>query len=109
MWIEKIREDLSNRISNEETYAGGKIIDVSKILKNFGVDNTALGLLGALLGREPEGRLLNEGINSDFTHVSGETRTHIILHESSTGKQLAFNAQGHGVQPNELIQLVGKD
>ncbi len=64
------------------------------------------GSLGALLGRELEGRLLNDGINSDFTHVSGETRTNIILHESSTGKQLSFNAQGPEVQPNELIQLV---
>lgn|GEM_PF-3895885 len=46
MWIETIREGLSNSISNEETYAGGKSIDVSKILKNFDVDNTALGFVG---------------------------------------------------------------
>lgn len=104
--IDRIRDDVSNRILEEQSYAGGKSIDVSKVLKNFGVDNIALGFVGGFAGRELEGRLLNEGINSDFVHVSGETRTNIIIHENATGRQLAFNARGPEVKPDELMQLV---
>ena len=54
------------------------------------MDNTALGFVGGFAGRALEGRLLNEGINSDFTHVSGETRTNILIHELSdlVGREL---------------------
>ncbi len=106
IWIDSIREDVSNRILEEKSYAGGKSIDVSKVLKNFGVDNIALGFVGGFAGRELEGRLLNEGIQSDFVRVSGETRTNIIIHENATGRQLAFNARGPEVEPHELMQLI---
>jgi 6-phosphofructokinase 2 len=106
IWIDRIREDVSNRILDECSYAGGKSIDVSKVLKNFGVDNIALGFVGGFAGRELEGRLLNEGIQSDFIRVAGETRTNIILHEKETGRQLAFNAKGPQISPSEIMQLI---
>ncbi|NMC11191.1 MAG: 1-phosphofructokinase [Methanothrix sp.] len=106
IWIQRIREDVSNRILEEKSFAGGKSIDVSKVLKNLGVENTALGFVGGFAGRELEGRLLNEGIQSDFVRVSGETRTNIIIHEKETGKQLAFNARGPEIKPSELMQFI---
>ena len=106
IWIDRIRDDVSNRIIDERRYAGGKSIDVSKVLKNFGVDNIALGFVGGFAGRELEGRLLNEGIQTDFIRVSGETRTNIILHEKETGRQLSFNARGPEILPSELMQFV---
>lgn len=81
LWIDRIRDDVSNRILEERSFAGGKSIDVSKVLKNFGLDNIALGFVGGFAGRELEGRLLNEGIQTDFIRVAGETRTNIIIHE----------------------------
>jgi 6-phosphofructokinase 2 len=106
IWIDRIRDDVSNRILEERSFAGGKSIDVSRVLKNFGVDNTALGFVGGFAGRELEGRLLNEGIQSEFVRVSGETRTNIIIHERETGKQLSFNARGPEIKASELMQLV---
>jgi 6-phosphofructokinase 2 len=106
IWIDKIRDDVSNRILEEKSFAGGKSIDVSKVLKNFGIDNIALGFVGGFAGRELEGRLLNEGIQSDFVRVSGETRTNIIIHERDTGKQLILNARGPEIKPSELMQLI---
>jgi 6-phosphofructokinase 2 len=106
LWIQKARDDVSNRILEEKSFAGGKSIDVSKVLKNLGVDNIALGFVGGFAGRELEGRLLNDGIQSDFVRVSGETRTNIIIHEIETGKQLAFNARGPEIRASELMQFV---
>jgi 6-phosphofructokinase 2 len=106
LWIEKVRDDVSNRIIEEKSFAGGKSIDVSKVLKNLGMDSIALGFVGGFAGRELEGRLLNEGIQTEFVHVSGETRTNIIIHERGTGKQLAFNARGPEIRPSELMEFV---
>ena len=106
LWIDRIRNDVSNRILEEHSFAGGKSIDVSRVLKNLGIDNTALGFVGGFAGRELEGRLLNDGVNSDFVRVSGETRTNIIIHENETGKQVNFNARGPEIKPNEIMQLV---
>jgi len=106
LWIEKVRDDVSNRIVEERSFAGGKSIDVSKVLKNLGMDSIALGFVGGFAGRELEGRLLNEGIQTEFVHVSGETRTNIIIHERGTGKQLAFNARGPEIRPSELMEFV---
>ena len=106
LWIQKVRDDVSNRILEEKSFAGGKSVDVSKVLKNLGVDNIALGFVGGFAGRELEGRLLNEGIETDFVRVSGETRTNIIIHETGTGKRLAFNARGPEIKPDELMQFI---
>ncbi len=83
--VEKIQPDESNRIEKEQRYAGGKGIDVSKVLTTLEVSNKALGFVGGFAGEELEGRLLNEGISCDFIRISGETRTNIIVNDMSTG------------------------
>ena len=52
LWVEKIQPDDSNQIEREERYASGKGIDVSRVLFNLGVNNTALGFVGGLVGEE---------------------------------------------------------
>jgi 6-phosphofructokinase 2 len=106
IWIEKVRDDVSNRIIEEKSFAGGKSIDVSKVLKNLGEDSAALGFVGGFAGKELEGRLANDGIQTEFIRVSGETRINIIIHEIETGKQLAFNARGPEIRASELMELI---
>jgi len=108
LWIEKIRPDDSNRIKKEERYAGGKGIDVSRVLTSLEVVNKALGFVGGFAGEELEGRLLNEGIACDFVRISGETRTNIIVNETSTGNQTVFNARGPEIKPYEVMQMIHK-
>jgi len=108
LWIEKIRTDDSNRIKREQRYAGGKGIDVSRVLTTLGTVNKALGFVGGFAGEELEGRLLNEGIACDFVRISGETRTNIVVNETSTGHQTVFNAKGPEIKPYELMQMIHK-
>ncbi|VAX31058.1 1-phosphofructokinase [hydrothermal vent metagenome] len=108
LWIEKIRPDDSNRIKKEQRYAGGKGIDVSRVLTSLEVVNKALGFVGGFAGEELEGRLLNEGIACDFVRISGETRTNIIVNETSTGNQTVFNARGPEIKPYEVMQMIHK-
>lgn len=108
LWVEDIRPDDSNRIVRENRYAGGKAIDVSRVLTTLGVENRALGFVGGFTGDELEGRLLNEGIACDFARIAGETRTNIVINDQTGGKQLIFNAEGPKIEPNELMYLMRK-
>ncbi len=108
LWVEKIRPDDSNRIKKEERFAGGKGIDVSRVLTKLGVGSTALGFVGGFTGEELEGRLMNEGITCDFIRISGETRTNIIMNDMSTGVQSVFGASGPLIEPYELMRIIHK-
>ncbi len=108
LWVKKTQPDDSNRIEQEEKYAGGKRIDVSKVLTTLGVSNKALGFVGGFAGEELEGRLINEGISCDFIRVSDETRTNIIVNDMGTGSQTIFSASGPVIKPYELMQIIHK-
>ncbi len=106
IWIKKIKHDDSNRIQKEERFAAGKGIDVSRVLTALGIKNKALGFLGGFDGDEMEGRLINEGISCDFTRISGETRTNIVIYDMEKESQTIFSAPGPEIMPFELMRVI---
>lgn len=108
IWIKATMQDDCNRIEDEQMYAGGKGIDVSKVLTSFGLKNKALGFVGGFAGEELEGMLINEGIVCDFVRISGRTRTNIIINDMATGRQTLYNARGPEITAFELMQIIHK-
>jgi 6-phosphofructokinase 2 len=106
IWLDELKQDDTNRILKEEKYAGGKGIDVSRVLINFGVPSVALGFVGGFAGLEIEGLLINEGVNFDFVKISEETRTNIIINTNE--KQIIISAKGPTIPPFELTKLMDK-
>ncbi len=106
--VNSICHDDCNRIEDEKRYAGGKGVDVSKVLTALGIPNKALGFVGGFAGEELEGLLINEGIACDFVRISGRTRTNIIVNGLDSGEQTIFNAKGPEIKPYELMQLIHK-
>lgn len=51
MKLKALRTDDINRTDGEEIYYGGKGINVSVILTQLGIPNTALGFLGGFTGK----------------------------------------------------------
>ena len=107
-WVDRIDFEETNRVQKECRYPGGKGIDVSRVLTNLEVPNTALGFIGGFVGDELECRLTNEGVRTDLIRISGETRTNIIVTESSTGRQILLTASGPEVTHHELGKLLNK-
>ncbi|MGC9514095.1 1-phosphofructokinase [Methanocrinis sp.] len=105
LWINEIREDVSNRIVREESYAGGKGIDVSKVLTALGIENRALGFIAGFAGRQLVAQLIRDGTSCDFIPVSGETRINIVIHEMNTGRQIILNSSGPKIKPFELLEI----
>ncbi len=108
LYVEGLKTEQPNRIHKEARYAGGKGIDVARALLAMGVPSIALGFIGGFDGKEFEGRLLNEGIACDFTRMSGEIRTNIIIQDESTEHETVLLAQGPEIQPVELMDFVEK-
>ena len=65
--------DQVNRIQSLRLDAGGKGINVSKVLKALGTDSLATGILGGGTGRYIENALQEMGIACDFAWVPQDT------------------------------------
>lgn len=107
-----------NRTVKEALFAGGKGINVSYVLKELGVESTALGFVAGFTGIEFQKRLQEKGIKTEFIQVKdGMTRINVKLREDSTielktndviHNKTEINGQGPTVSEDELAQLLDK-
>ncbi len=83
---------MTNRSDSEECYFGGKGINVSTILKNLGIDNTALGFVAGFTGIAIEESVKKRGIKADFiTLPEGISRINVKIKGNA---ETEINAQG---------------
>ena len=71
-----------NRLESAESVAGGKAVNVAKVLRQFRVSVAAVGFLGGRNGAMIEEALEELGVECHFTAVEGETRTSMNLLET---------------------------
>lgn len=101
------------RPRGELRHAGGKGIDVSRVIRNLGGETIATGFLGGFTGKYMEGRLLQEGLEIDFVEIVQETRTNVIINapdsnDSPKVLNYRYNAPGPEVHPTEYLDLIRK-
>lgn len=106
--LEKIHFGSVNRSRKTILEAGGKGINVSKVVKNLGEKTIALGFIGD----ENEDTLLRKldllGIAHDFIDVPGETRTNIKIVETESNTFTDINQPGFEVSNSDIEKLVCK-
>lgn len=94
-----LKVDDVNRVEPIKT-AGGKGLNVSRVLGQLGDDVLATGLLGGRMGDFIADRLDECGVAHDFARIAGESRVCIaVLHE---GNQTEFLEAGPEVSGDEL-------
>jgi 6-phosphofructokinase 2 len=103
--VVRLLKDDTTRVLSESHYAAGKGIDVSRVIRELGGQSVALGFVGGYDGLQLEGLLINAGVMTDFTRISSEIRTNIVLKEKATGKQFMISAAGPEVKPSEVGRL----
>ncbi len=70
----------TNRTSYEQMLPGGKGINVSIVLKNLGIDNTALGFTAGFTGKEILRRISEMDLKNDFIEMEeGFSRINVKL------------------------------
>lgn len=103
--LEQFGLDTVNRISSTSKTAGGKGLNVSRVLSQLDVPITATGVIGGHFGNYLTEQLDKDGINHAFSKISGETRSCIaILHE---GQQTEILESGPKVSEEEQATFIG--
>ncbi len=106
--IEELVYDDVNKIVEEKKYAGGKGIDVSRVIKELGSQSVALGFMGGYSGLELESRLINEGIISNFTRINSETKTNTTIYQKHKKMQTLLSSLDPDVSSLEITAFFNK-
>ena len=109
--VENFKIDEINRTKTETILPGGKGLNVSIVLKNLGMENTALGFVAGFTGEELIKKLEKKGIRTNFVKVKeGFTRINIKI--SSIGKdkveETALNGSGPKITEEDIEKLFKK-
>ena len=109
--VENFKIDEINRTKTETILPGGKGLNVSIVLKNLGMENTALGFTAGFTGEELIKKLEKKGIRTNFVKVKeGFTRINIKI--SSIGKdkveETALNGSGPKITEEDIEKLFKK-
>ena len=104
--VENFRLGYTNRTAYECLTAGGKGINVSTVLKNLGIGNTALGFMAGFTGQEAMRQLRERGIESRFVMLhKGQTRINVKL-QSIDGTEI--NGCGPQISERHVQELLEK-
>lgn len=104
--MEDLRLGQVNRTESEEVYAGGKGINVSIVLKNLGIENTALGYIAGFTGKEIERRVKEFGCTADFIELeNGMSRINVKI---KSKEESEINGSGPNIDKKALEELYVK-
>lgn len=102
--VENFRLGLTNRTSSELMLPGGKGVNVSTVLMNLGIENTALGFAAGFVGDEIVRQMEEMGVQNGFIRIEeGVSRINLKL-KSIDGTEI--NGQGPVISPEHVEELM---
>lgn len=103
LYIDSLRQSFVNRSRKEEIYPGGKGINVSIMLNNLGIKNTALGFYAGDTGEILIGLLDELSIDSSFIPLkNGRTRINVKIKAEA---ETEINAKGPKITKDDMDKL----
>ncbi|MDO4395265.1 MAG: 1-phosphofructokinase [Clostridia bacterium] len=104
--MDELKIGVTNRTKAEYYNFGGKGINVSRVLTELGVDNTALGFVSGFTGEALEKGLKEKGIRTDFVKLdNGITRINVKI---KGNQETEINAQGPSISQDHIEELMKK-
>lgn len=97
-----------NRISSIKLDAGGKGINVSKVVKSLNGESIALGALAGKTGKFIKSYMDTEKIENDFIFVPGETRTNIKIVDKIKNTNTDINEFGNNISEEDIKRIKEK-
>lgn len=106
VFLDKLETGTLNRTRRDSYFYGGKGVNVSQILNELGVENTALGFVAGFTGYEIEKGLNELGCHTDFVHLpSGHSRINIKI---EANEETEINADGPSIDALSMKSLYDK-
>ena len=100
--LDKVLIGSVNRMDSDDKFAGGKGINVSRVLKRLGIENTATGFIGGFTGKFITDILEEEGISSHFVEVEQDTRINVKIKADA---ETEINGPGPEISSQKLEEL----
>lgn len=102
--VKDFKLGLTNRTESDQLLPGGKGINVSTVLRNLGIESTALGFIAGFTGDEVVRRLEEMGVQNGFIKIEdGFTRINLKL-KSIDGTEI--NGQGPAISAEKVEKLM---
>ena len=99
--VDRLVPESSHRVRRVWERAGGKGVNVSRVLAALGRDTVATGLVGGATGEQFRGDLREAGLRDAFLPISGTTRRTVAVVSEHSGDASIFNEPGPTVLPGE--------
>ena len=107
IWLTTMDFAEPNQAAREEIFAGGKSVNISRVMTSLGMPAKALGLCG----KENAGRFLKlleqDGVSNDFVRLEGSTRENLTI-VIPDKRVLKINRAGFPVSIEGMKQLRAK-
>jgi 1-phosphofructokinase len=107
LFLDGIKLGDTNRVQRTERDAGGKGVNLSRIVAELGRPTYATGFAGGGPGAYIRAVLDRQGVDHCFVVIGGETRINFSV-ETGDGPPTTFNERGPEISTEELETLVAK-
>ncbi|TAK29894.1 MAG: 1-phosphofructokinase family hexose kinase, partial [Chloroflexota bacterium] len=94
-----------NRVRNSQLDAGGKGINVSRMVDRLGWPTIAFGFLAGEMGSVIERALTDQGVQYSFLRVAGQTRLNVTIFDQKSSLGSSFYERGPRVGKRQLEAL----
>ena len=91
-----------HRTVERRVLAGGKGVNIARMLKTLGEPVIATGFQGGPTGTQIVAQLAEESILQDFVRIREESRTNTQVVDPTTGEQTEINERGPAVSEREV-------
>jgi 1-phosphofructokinase len=106
--IDEFKIGSVNRIVSTRVDAGGKGINVSKVIKELQYTSLALGFLGGGSGSQIKNYLDDLNIDNEFLLVKGETRTNLKIIDKVNKTHTDINENGPSLGKQDITNIKEK-
>ncbi len=108
LFVDRLRKGVISRTSRKEMVAGGKGVNVARVLKNFGLPVKAFVMLGGHTGKVLAELIRRESIPLIPFWVKSPTRFSIRIHETSRQLNTTLIEEGDALTRDEVRRLKEK-
>jgi tagatose 6-phosphate kinase len=104
--VDEVRWHAGNRVAAVADRAGGKGVNVARVLHALGEEVVVTGLVGGGVGARIRAEARDAGLTEEFQDVAGESRRTLAVVDASTGDATGFWEPGPVIAPADWARFV---
>ncbi|MDQ8707932.1 1-phosphofructokinase family hexose kinase [Streptomyces sp. LHD-70] len=106
--VDRLAPHTSHRVDTAYERAGGKGINVARVLSALGQPAVVTGLCGGPTGRLLRSELRSAGLSEELVPIAGDSRRTLTVVSRDDGDATVFNQAGPRVQPPEWAEFASR-